>query len=176
MEGSRSQVPCMYKTGWQETHLLQTIHTDPRLWLEGFYELGSVHLSFHPAVFLSGSFLGSLVFSETQHCVRSMCCYTRQSWIFFKKFVPKNGANGPKIGVFEFFGKFSHKSFLNLIYKKSLYYLKYSCTNFILGKNLVHEIWTEMLLSNQIAGFLNCLYLQNKMMKKPGFLYVDTES
>ena len=95
---------------------------------------------------------------------------------FFKKFVPKNGANGPKIGVFEFFGKFSHKSFLNLIYKKSLYYLKYSCTNFILGKNLVHEIWTEMLLSNQIAGFLNCLYLQNKMMKKPGFLYVDTES
>ena len=83
MEGSRSQVPCMYKTGWQETHLLQTIHADLQLWQEGFYELGSVHLTFHPAVFLSGSFLGSLVFSETQLCVRPMCCYTRQSWIFF---------------------------------------------------------------------------------------------
>ena len=31
-----------------------------------------------------------------------------------------------------------------------------------------------MLSANQIADFLNQLYLQNKMMKQPGFLHVDT--
>ena len=44
---------------------------DPRLWPEGSYKLGSIHLSVHPclAFCLSVSFLriGSLVFSETQH-------------------------------------------------------------------------------------------------------------
>ena len=33
-----------------------------------------------------------------------------------------------------------------------------------------------MLLENQIKGLLNQLYLYNKMMKKPDFLYVDTDS
>ena len=33
-----------------------------------------------------------------------------------------------------------------------------------------------MLLANQITGFLNQLYLWKKMMKKPGFLHVDTNS
>ena len=39
------------------------------MWLEGSNELGSVHPSFHPSVFLLRSFLriGSLIFSETQH-------------------------------------------------------------------------------------------------------------
>ena len=33
-----------------------------------------------------------------------------------------------------------------------------------------------MPLANQIAGFLNRLYLQKKMMKKSDFLHVDKDS
>ena len=33
-----------------------------------------------------------------------------------------------------------------------------------------------MLEANQIAEFLNQLYLQNKMMEKPDFLHFDTDS
>ena len=33
-----------------------------------------------------------------------------------------------------------------------------------------------MLSANEIAGFLNQLFLQNKLMKQPLFLYVDTNS
>ena len=33
-----------------------------------------------------------------------------------------------------------------------------------------------MLSANQITGFLNQLLLQNKSMKQPHFLYVDTNS
>ena len=100
-----------------------------------------------------------------------MCC-AWQRQIFFKKICcPKNGENRPKIGLklgfFGFIGKFSHQFFLNLVYKESSYYLLYSCTNPILGKNLILEIWAKMLLANQIAGFLNWLYLQNTKMKKP---------
>ena len=58
--------------------------------------------------------------------------------------------------------------FLNLVYEGSSYYLLYFCTNAILGKNQVPEM-AKMLLASQIAVFLNWLYLQNKMMKKPDF-------
>ena len=76
---------------------------------------------------------------------------------------------------FKFIGKFSH-FFFNLLYNESLQYFLYSCTNLMFGKNLVPEIWAKMLSSNQIKGFLNQLYLQNKMMKKPTFLHIDTDS
>ena len=33
----------------------------------------------------------------------------------------------------------------------------------------------QMHLANQVAGFFNWLYLQNKMMNKPDFLFVDIE-
>ena len=46
----------------------------------------------------------------------------------------------------------------------------------MLGKNLVLKIWTKMLSANQIAGFLNQLYLQNKMIERPDFLHVNTNS
>ena len=49
-------------------------------------------------------------------------------------------------------------------------------TNLIFGKILVPEIWAKMLLANEIAGFLNQLYLQNEIMKNPDFLHVDTNS
>ena len=77
---------------------------------------------------------------------------------FFLKnfFVPKMGKmdqNGSKIGFFGFSGKFSHYFFLNLVYKECLYYLLYSCSNSILGKNLISEIWAKMVSANQIVGF-----------------------
>ena len=62
---------------------------------------------------------------------------------------------GPKIGFFVFIGKLSHSFFMIMFYDKDLYYLLYSCTNSIFGGDLVLEIWVEMLLTNQIAGFLN---------------------
>ena len=61
---------------------------------------------------------------------------------FWKKsFCPQNWENGPKSGFFEFIGKISH-FFLNLVYKENLYLL-YCCTNPILAKNLISEIWVE---------------------------------
>ena len=65
------------------------VFLDPRLWLEGSYELGSVH----PSVLLSGSFLGigTLVFSETQHGVRGPCVAVHVRARFFEKTLPKNG-------------------------------------------------------------------------------------
>ena len=135
---------------------------DPRLWPEGSYELGSVHRSFHPSVLrsfrLSGSFLGigSLVFFETQHRVRGPCDVVHDRAGFFEEKKICHGENGPKIGFFEFIGKI----FLNLVYKESLYYLLYSCTNPILrGKIWFFEIWAKMLSANHIAGFSNRLYL-----------------
>ena len=54
---------------------------------------------------------------------------------------------------------------LNLFYNKNVYYLLCSCANPIFGKSLVLEIWAKMFSANQIAGFFNQLYLQNKSMK-----------
>ena len=59
---------------------------------------------------------------------------------------------------------------------ENLYYLLSSCTNPILGKILVYEIWTKMFSADQIAGFFNQPYLQNKSMKYPDFLNDDTNS
>ena len=117
---------------------------DPWPWLEGSYELGSLCLSFCSSVLPCRSFLGigSLVFSETQHSVRRPCVVVRSKAIFLKKsFCPQNWENGPKSGFFEFIGKISH-FFLNLVYKENLYLL-YCCTNPILAKNLISEIWAE---------------------------------
>ena len=97
-----------------------------------------------------------------------MCCCVWQSRIFFGFFFfpSKNGENEPKTG---FLG-----SIWNLVITfswiwslKKVHYLLYSCTNLILGKNLVPEIWAKMLLANEIAGLLNWLNLQNPKMKKP---------
>ena len=48
------------------------------------------------------------------------------------------------------------------------------CKNLLFGKILVPEIWAKVLLANQIVGFLNQLYLQNKIMKRTDFLHIDT--
>ena len=46
----------------------------------------------------------------------------------------------------------------------------------MVGKNLVPEVWAKMFSAHQIAGFLNQLYLWNKIMKEPDFMHVDTYS
>ena len=63
-----------------------------------------------------------------------------------------------------------------MIHNEDLYYLLCSCTNPIFGKIFVPEILAKMFSANQIAGFFNQLYLQNKSMKQPDFLHVDTNS
>ena len=93
-------------------------------------------------------------FWNSAWCSGPMCCCAWQSQIFEKIFLPKNGENCPtneqKIEFFKFIGKFSHQSFLNLVYNESLYCLLYSCTSLRFGKNLVPEIWVKVLLANQI--------------------------
>ena len=93
--------------------------------------LPSVHCSalwsFHPFILLSGRFLGigSLVFSETQHDVRSPCGVLHDKARFFlKKVLPPKWGKLTKNRVF-----WIGKSFLNLVYKESLYYLLHCYTN-----------------------------------------------
>ena len=126
-------------------------------------------LSVHPSILPFGSFLGigSLFFSETQHCVRGPCVVVCDRARFFERKVCSK--NGPMIMCFEFIGKYSHCFFLNLVQKESLYYLLYSCTNLILGKNLVPEIWAKMLSTNQIAVFFYWLLSRIKWWKSPIF-------
>ena len=63
-----------------------------------------------------------------------------------------------------------------MFYNGNLYYLLCSSTNPIFGKILVPEIWAKRFPANQIAGFFNQQYLQDKSMKQPDFLHVDTNS
>ena len=42
--------------------------------------------------------------------------------------------------------------------------------------NFVLEIWAKMFSANQIAGFFNQPYFQNKSMKQPDFLDVNMNS
>ena len=97
-----------------------------------------------------------------------------QSRIFQEKlFCPQNGANGPKLDQKQSFLKLLENLVINFLWvwsRKKFYniccILAQIC---ILGKILVPEIWAKMLSTNQIAVFLNWLYLWNKMMKKPDF-------
>ena len=91
---------------------------DPRPWLEGSYELGSVH----PSVLLSIIFLGigSLDFSETQQNVWGPCVVVHDRARFFEKYLfAQKWGNGPKTGFLKFIGRFSHYFFLSFIYKES---------------------------------------------------------
>ena len=55
-------------------------------------------------------------------------------------------------------------------------YISYCVSVDNFGKNLSPKIWAKMLSSNQIAVFLKERNLQNKSMKLPDFLHVDTSS
>ena len=54
---------------------------------------------------------------------------------------------------------------LNLFCNENVYYLLCSCTNSIFRKNLVPEVYAKMLSANQIAWFLNEIFLQSKLSK-----------
>ena len=79
--------------------------------------------------------------------------------------------NGPKVGLF--IEKFGNYFFLNLVFNESSYYLPCSCTKTTSEENMIFE-WAKMFLANQIAGFLNQLYMQNKCLKWSDPLYVNT--
>ena len=70
------------------------------------------------------------------------------------------GKMGTKYGFLELLKNVVINFFWILFYNESLYYLQYSCTNPIFGKNQVPEIFARML-----SGFLNQQYNQNKFMK-----------
>ena len=59
---------------------------------------------------------------------------------------------------------------------KNWVFLRCSCTNSIFDKIFVPEIWAKMFSVNQIAGFFNQPYLQNKSIKQSDFFHGDTNS
>ena len=85
------------------------------------------------SVFLYGCVLeiGSLVFSGTQHGVRGLYG-VMTAWFFEKNiFISKNGENRPSLAFFECT---VHENlvifFLNFVYDRNLYQLKYAWKNF----------------------------------------------
>ena len=52
-----------------------------------------------------------------------------------------------------------------MFYNENVYCLLSSSTNPVFGKNLFPELWPKMLSANQIASFLNELFLQSKLVK-----------
>ena len=85
--------------------------------------------------------------------------------------------NWAKNRFFEFLENCGLQFLLNLRYNENLHYLLSSCTNNpIFRKIFVPEILAKIFPANQIAGFFNQSYLQNKSMKQPDFLHVDTNS
>ena len=120
--------------------------------------------SFCLSVLLSGSFRGIdlLIFSETQLGVRVSCGFVLDwAGFFFKKnFCPKNWENEPKneqkIKFLWIYYKICPLRFFRIWSIKKVYKeLLYSCTNPILEKNLIPDIWAKMLLTNQSVAFLN---------------------
>ena len=67
-------------------------------------------------------------------------------------FAPKIGTNRASQGLFEYIKNFN-ELFLCLVYNVSFYQLSYAWANFVFGK---------MFMDNQIAGFLNQLFLEEK--------------
>ena len=116
--------------------------------------------------YLSRRFLGivSLIFLKFCHDARIACEVRSDRARFSGKiiFAPKIG----KKGFFQLIGKFGHQFLLNLIYNKNLYYWLCSCTGCIYVKIFVPEIWVRMFSANQIPGFFNQPYPQNKSVKQ----------
>ena len=111
----------------------------------------------------------SLVFSKFWYNARNpyeVVCdragFSRKN--FFAPKIGKMDQKWVKNGFFEYVEKFCHWFLLNLFCNENSYLLC-SCLNPIFGKILVPEIWAKMFLANQIAGFFNQPYLQNKSVK-----------
>ena len=64
-----------------------------------------------------------------------------------------------------------------MAYNDSLYYLLYSCTDPIFGRNVVPEILAKMLSANQIARFSNQLYMSLEQNdEKAGYRFMKSKS
>ena len=63
-----------------------------------------------------------------------------------------------------------------MFYNENSYNFLCSSTNPRYGKTLVLEILAKNFSANQIAVFLNQIYLQKKYMKQPHFLHSDSKS
>ena len=115
--------------------------------------------------------IGSLVFFQIfALCQKIISSCRWQNQIFsFSFFLPRKlkkcAQSRPKISLF-LLKKLIIIFFLNLVNNESVYYFLCYCKNTICMENVVHEIWAKMLLANQIAGFLNELYFQNKWIKQ----------
>lgn len=48
--------------------------------------------------------------------------------------------------------------------------------NLIFGKIQFPEIWAKILLANKIVGFLNQLYLENKIIENSEFVHLVTNT
>ena len=117
-------------------------------------------LSVLPSCCLCECFLGigSLNFTEFWHGARYLYEVTHDCQSFWQKVFLHQ-----KVGKW-----FKNRSFLNI--KKNLIFSKS-----YVGKNLVPEKQVKMLSANQIAGFLNQLFLQCKLMDQLHFLHVNTK-
>ena len=88
---------------------------------------------------------------------------------FGKTFLsPKIGKWAKKWPKIVFF-TLKKKLVINLFYNENLSYLLCFCTNFLFGKNIVHEIQAKILSTIQIARFLIQAFFQSKSMKLPYF-------
>ena len=126
--------------------------------------LPSFCLSFHPS-FCPGVFLESynkffLMFGMVLETYMKLCV----TGLDFpgKKICCQNWKNMPKTVFFELNEKFGHWFLLNLFYSENRYFLLCSCTSPMFAKIFVPEIWARMFSANQIAGYFNQPYLQNK--------------
>ena len=128
------------------------------------YKIGSVRPSILPFVLLSRCFLGIvlLVFSEIWLGARNSYEVLHDSWIFREKFfLLQNWERGHKMGQKQGFFNLLENLLINIYWIWSVI----SCTNPILGTIFVPEIWAKMFSANQIAGYFNQPYLQNKSMQ-----------
>ena len=111
-------------------------------------------------------FFGALFICEKwfYHTLKLIWSFPWLSQISCKDFFcPQNCENRPEMGqrwVFKFIEKFGI-NFYWICSKMKTYIICCSCTNPIFGK----IVQTKSLSANQIAGFFNQQYLQNKSVK-----------
>ena len=82
--------------------------------------------------------------------------------------------NGMKTGFFEFIEYFVINFYWICLIVNIYIICCFSAQILYLGKFFIPEIYTKICSANKTGGFFNQPYLQNKSMKLPDFLHVDT--
>ena len=91
-----------------------------------------------------------------------------------KKFCCKYWVNGPNMGQKLGFLNLVKNLVFNFYWISSIMKIYIICC--VPAWKFLHEIWAKMFSGNQIAGFFNQSYIQNKWLKWPDFLHVDANS